>query len=250
MNRQEKAFRARLAAAVKFDQKIVDEALALGKPRAIRVLSELVSTAEDFLALKAGNVLGKLGGVEPVWELLELAEDGAELGEITLLESALSGLCAAGPVALEPCLTQFAESDDEMFRCELHRVLVRIGERDDRIFHAAAELFAEDPVIGAAAYKDYGDPRAVPVLQEALAENGVEWADHDPLAFGHVVAAILELGGDISDADATLCERVMKELEPGVAVEQEPPRRNAPCPCGSGAKFKKCCGAMGDAAVA
>ncbi len=41
---------------------------------------------------------------------------------------------------------------------------------------------------------------------------------------------------DISDID--------RLLNPPVPVKAEvKPRRNAPCPCGSGKKYKKCCGA-------
>lgn len=38
-------------------------------------------------------------------------------------------------------------------------------------------------------------------------------------------------------------ERIPKEYHPAAPVEKKPPiGRNAPCPCGSGKKFKKCCG--------
>jgi uncharacterized protein YecA (UPF0149 family) len=42
-----------------------------------------------------------------------------------------------------------------------------------------------------------------------------------------------------------MSERMIKALKPEMYKEKEPERgigRNAPCPCGSGKKYKKCCG--------
>jgi uncharacterized protein YecA (UPF0149 family) len=36
-----------------------------------------------------------------------------------------------------------------------------------------------------------------------------------------------------------------KALNPPVPVQSEKIGRNDPCPCGSGKKYKKCCGASG-----
>jgi uncharacterized protein len=75
---------------------------------------------------------------------------------------------------------------------------------------------------------------------QALAESG----DRD--------AAILELFAVVPDAVAALYEhfapmRERADRERRAPIRRAEPKigRNDPCPCGSGKKYKKCCGAEG-----
>ena len=46
------------------------------------------------------------------------------------------------------------------------------------------------------------------------------------------------------DLDAELREQAPVGVEPTTPIRRDTPKvgRNDPCPCGSGKKFKKCCG--------
>lgn len=83
---------------------------------------------------------------------------------------------------------------------------------------------------------------------------------------GHALQWFLEHGGilDVEDGDGTSVRRIIANLEdtdrtlkgvvdkfeqqraddtfPGNSTNPRPTARNSPCPCGSGRKFKKCCG--------
>jgi preprotein translocase subunit SecA len=57
-------------------------------------------------------------------------------------------------------------------------------------------------------------------------------------------------GGDAPSADPYRGQRTVVNRDPDVAVDPNDPstwgkvQRNAPCPCGSGRKFKHCHGAL------
>ncbi|MHC4517401.1 MAG: SEC-C metal-binding domain-containing protein [Planctomycetota bacterium] len=55
---------------------------------------------------------------------------------------------------------------------------------------------------------------------------------------------VRELTGDILGIEEPLLEPEPTADEPGIPIVESKPRvgRNAPCPCGSGRKYKKCCG--------
>ena len=83
---------------------------------------------------------------------------------------------------------------------------------------------------------------------------------------GHALQWYLEHGGDldVEDGDGTCVRRIIANLAntdrtlkgvvdkfeqqkkegtiPGFGAIPRPTARNSPCPCGSGRKFKKCCG--------
>ena len=54
-------------------------------------------------------------------------------------------------------------------------------------------------------------------------------------------------GGTSSKPAEGRVARSPVELPPALAAPAQKAGRNDPCPCGSGKKFKKCCGAAGDA---
>ena len=71
----------------------------------------------------------------------------------------------------------------------------------------------------------------VVIASERLARYG--FADGHPFGPDRHAAFLREFG-------ARALDRKVRVLEPRVAPK---PGRNDPCPCGSGKKFKKCCGA-------
>lgn len=79
-------------------------------------------------------------------------------------------------------------------------------------------------------------------LEELAEENGVSLN-------GYVTLALLQFTGlPRSHARARATREHEPKLEQRIAARQEkaavvaaPPARNAPCPCGSGKKSKRCC---------
>jgi SWIM/SEC-C metal-binding protein len=76
-------------------------------------------------------------------------------------------------------------------------------------------------------------PAVVRVQTQARAEEMLSICDR----FGWKVIVGLEPD---QDEDVSDVERLMHPPEPAKALAT--PGRNEPCPCGSGRKFKKCCG--------
>ncbi len=83
--------------------------------------------------------------------------------------------------------------------------------------------------------------RGEQILLEGLSVDQVR--DSDQFAEG--LAALYEKQGRLQEA-----QEMLKRARPGHAVPRSGPKvgRNDPCPCGSGKKFKKCCGSATSAA--
>jgi hypothetical protein len=139
--------------------------------------------------------------------------------------------------------------------------LARAQTRDDRILAALVRLLEENPFGAADCLATYGDPRALPDLVRAFdsdaliaqadcvicaAENLEELADSIELLGGTLTEAQrARLGAAIEQADRAWIP-VSRPLAPGAsprrtAIREPRPERNAPCPCGSGKKYKRCC---------
>ena len=72
------------------------------------------------------------------------------------------------------------------------------------------------------------------------------WAQDDPTASAAPLAwrERVDIIGALPGMLADLQHHRIAMLTPRVPLRRaETPERNAPCPCGSGRKFKKCCGA-------
>jgi len=79
---------------------------------------------------------------------------------------------------------------------------------------------------------------AVKVLQ--LVQFDFSSQEEEAAAVEHIRE---ELEGDVSEATLSTDEPVEKKNKPMTAAKK--PKRNDPCPCGSGLKYKNCCGQSG-----
>jgi hypothetical protein len=171
------------------------------------------------------------------------------------------------PPSLDVLLASFDAAPDPAARALCAMALLRTRVRDDRILAALIRMLDENPVGGAACLARYGDARAIPNLVRALESDDLaakaDCAICAAEILGAIEHAIQVLGGTLSDAHRARLETIRDEAarlwEPGPALParssaRKParrvprPERNAPCPCGSGKKFKRCCAVEVDGA--
>ena len=129
-------------------------------------------------------------------------------------------------------------------------VLAKLGIKDERIFEALIDVFEHAEPVGASMFANYGDPRALPLVEDAIVNFEPDftrlWGRADLV---DLLDAHEELGGALAPAlreriDGWLAEWDAARTRTNVAgasVKQRKVGRNEPCPCGSGKKYKKCC---------
>ncbi len=165
------------------------------------------------------------------------------------------------PPSLDALLASFHAAPDGTARTLVAMALVRTGLRDDRILAALIRLLDENPVGAAACLARHGDARAIPDLVRAFdSDELVAKADCAICAaeiLTQIAHAIELLGGTLTGAQRARLERIGEEADrlwvpfpdpfPPEPPAKKParriphPERNAPCPCGSGKKYKRCC---------
>ncbi len=162
------------------------------------------------------------------------------------------------PPSLDALLASFHAAPDGIARTLVAMALVRPGLRDDRILAALIRLLDENPVDAAACLARHGDARAIPDLVRAFdPDELVAKADCAICAaeiLTQIAHAIELLGGTLTGAQRARLERIGEEADrlwvpfpdpfpPGPPARRRAPHpeRNAPCPCGSGKKYKRCC---------
>jgi hypothetical protein len=158
-----------------------------------------------------------------------------------------------GPAVVEPTLRFLDSGLPEFGRYAACEVLSKVGTRDDRIFQRLCEVFDENAFLGCMNFASYGDPRALPLLEEAL----FDWLLDPDDPFGdlrelrELAHAYEDIAGaltpELEEHVTELCDVIRALNEERADVDR--PRivvkigRNEPCPCGSGKKYKKCCAA-------
>jgi hypothetical protein len=232
--------------------------LALGAeavPPLIAMLTDASLQPEDspgdgYARERAASLLGDLGAVEAIEPMLDVLRTTD--GLTATHEAVLEAIVRLGPAVLEPVLLAYAGSTDPKLRFSLASALSRMGHHDPRILSALVEYLPENPDHGAGCLADYGDPAALPALHAALAAQPV---DRSPSLLGNheiieLCAAIEDLGGTLAPSQEAkraqvdaLRERQRAELFRTPVQRNSKIGRNDPCPCGSGKKYKKCCGA-------
>jgi hypothetical protein len=165
------------------------------------------------------------------------------------------------PPDVDALLAAFHAAPDRWARALAAMALVRTGLRDDRILAALVRLLDENPVGAAACLARHGDARAVPDLVRAFDSDAlVAKADCAICAaeiLDQLAHSIELLGGSLTEAQRARQERfgeaadrlwvlLPDSLPPGPPATKPArrvprPGRNAPCPCGSGKKYKRCC---------
>jgi hypothetical protein len=163
---------------------------------------------------------------------------------------ARSALESIGPPVLEPALAAHAAAVSDRERFSLEGVLADIRVRDDRVLAVLLKVLERDPSDGAVLLDRYGDPAALPRLFAALdrccrIRGGGPRANPGVLELAEAIENLLGMLGPTQET-RVLEEELDRLLTFALDLPPTPPRprapgRNAPCPCGSGRKFKKCC---------
>ena len=230
-------------------------------PHLIRVLTDedLVlddAPGEGWSPIHAARLLQELAPADAIEPLIRVM-CRAEADEF-LSSAAMYALRACGPAAADPTLAALEQETDTYKRGVLREVLAGLGVRSDAIFEALKGGFEEHSEMGAIALADYGDLRALPILQKALDDHEVP--DEPITSFHHqevieFCEAIERLGGELTQPQQEklkLVKRLREASRPMLEAHlqdrygQKPqiarPKlgRNEPCWCGSGKKYKKC----------
>jgi hypothetical protein len=240
------------------------EARSIGPDGASAVVAalleaELASPSDDLAPLAAMYLASelRLAGALPALVSCVLHADLAD----DLWEAALSALYAIGSPAVESLLAAFEAHSDPDARAGLADALLAMEATDDRILNGLLQLLDQDAAKGASRLAEYGDPRALPALVEALDRAELAPLDsRDGLANEDVLdlaGAIKVLGGALNEVQRAKEQRVLRLRrrllseamrlagdEIGIkripASREQRPGRNDPCHCGSGKKYKKC----------
>jgi hypothetical protein len=172
-------------------------------------------------------------------------------------------LAGLGTPAVDALLAAFDASRETDVRCRLAEALVRSQVEDARVRAALVRLLGDAPANAAWCLADRSEWRAVPDLLRAfdrLAKHPI--ADCDGCALEHlssIACAVRMLGGTLTHARQAKLDALAGRADvirvpfadapsthsasnrPTIR-EEERPGRNHPCPCGSGRKYKRCCG--------
>lgn len=210
---------------------------------------------EGWLPIHAADLLGKLKAVEAVPHLVRWL---VEAEEMTILKERLPRVLGEiGEPAFAPLMAAYRQRQDAGDRAYFLEALARVGHRDDELYQLFLRELGEEPVLGAVYLGEYGDPRAVAPLTQALdewqiGEEGTHFGDDAVIEFA---AAIRDLGGELSAAQEQKVEAVRQNrmrlferrtlstspyLQQTVRVSGSGKLgRNEPCWCGSGKKYKR-----------
>jgi hypothetical protein len=228
-----------------------EQVLALG-PEAVATLVEVLNEGlGDWPSIHAVDLLADLKATEAIQPMLEA------LGELDLNDILHSRIVLRlpdlGRGVAEPALVRLTrerergEDADAGLIGGLCEILSKLGVRDERIFDALCFEFEQDEAWGAGALAAYGDPRALPLIEDAI--EGCE-PDFGTL-WGQVeVADLLDahkvLGGVLRPELQNRVDGWLARFEEGrrrAAAKRAAAKlgRNDPCHCGSRKKYKKCC---------
>lgn len=211
---------------------------------------------EGWPPIHAADLLGQLKAVEAVPHLVRWL---VEAERMTFLKERLPRILGEiGEPAFAPLLAAYRQREEADDRAYFLEALARVGHRDDELYQLFLRELEENPVLGAVYLGEYGDPRAVAPLTQALdawqlSEDSTPFDDDAVIEFA---AAIRDLGGELSAAQEQKVEMVrqrrirlferrtsarspylQQSRHPGSAAKLG---RNEPCWCGSGKKYKKC----------
>ncbi|MFN2218935.1 MAG: SEC-C metal-binding domain-containing protein [Anaerolineae bacterium] len=243
----------------RLEEKIIELGADTHQPLTDTLTNEDLQMGEGpgsgWAPIHAADLLGTMkveAAIEPLLTVLEDMDFDA-----ILYNNVLFALEKIGPVALEPALAAFERADNPNCRTALCELLSKLSVKDERIFQALV-VHNEDNPGYAYMLAEYGDPRGLDYLSRALDEYEV-FEDESPFAHQDVIElvdGIEQLGGSLStvqqrkyEAVIRMRERRRQEMVDRLGYEEDEPARrrkigrNEPCPCGSGQKYKRCCGA-------
>ncbi|HTA92253.1 MAG TPA: SEC-C metal-binding domain-containing protein [Polyangiaceae bacterium] len=208
---------------------------------------------EGWLPVHAVDLLVDLEASDAVSALLSALMRG-DLDDILSNRIAVR-LPELGRNVFEPAVHLMQTIVEEEKRDTLCSIIAQLGVRDERVFGWCKERFERDQVLGAISFADYGDERALPLLRAAIEEFEPEWrSPFGLLGLTDLVEAYERIAQELPSDLAQRANSLRQAFEDDNPARSElapiQPQaisnkvgRNEPCPCGSGKKFKKCCGA-------
>lgn len=203
-------------------------------------LGMMESPAEGWPPIHAVELLADLKATAAIGPMLDLlVEVDIDAIIYTSLEQRLPEF---GADVLEPALERWNHSDAAGAE-SLVAVLANLGIKDPRIFDAIHELFEDDIVLGSLYFGAYGDPAALPYIEDAIADFMPDFTrPHWRMDLNELLDANERLGGVLDDELQGHVDAIDERWHEHVARSSQPKiGRNDPCPCKSGKKHKKCC---------
>jgi hypothetical protein len=244
------------ATGEKLPPELRERILALGEamvPRLVEILADEDLGLEDapgdgWPPIHAVDLLADLRAVDAAAPMLRVLAR-TSWDEI-VHDRLVMRLPELGAAVLEPALAELGRSTDPDLHGSFCAVLAKLGVRDERIYAELCALFEEDEIAGAVCFGDYGDERALALLQRAIREFQAD--DESPvgvMGLADLVDAHERIAGALPADLRALVDRLRSEWSERFQKKfVQPPRaasakvgRNDPCPCGSGRKYKKCC---------
>jgi len=209
------------------------------------------------------HLLGEFKAAEASRSLLEILDLCADDWGLWLRNAALVALRGMGTSAFELVFDRYLRDrrDPERVSMWLH-VLTELGVKDDRISHALLEYMRSEAAEAVNLMGDYGDRQFFPIADRYVRALAKYLNDNEinPFAYGarfedEFVGSYIdcreslimlrdEIQTDHPEFDSrveTLDRELLQHADFG-RFDRLQPGRNDPCPCGSGKKFKKCCG--------
>jgi hypothetical protein len=240
----------------KLPRELRERILALGEaavPRLVEILEDEALGLEDgpgdgWPPIHAVDLLVDLRAADATARMLRVLAT-TSWDEI-VHDRLMLRLPELGAAVLEPALAELAGTTDSDVHGSFCAVLAKLGVRDERIYAELCALFAEDELAGALCFADYGDQRALPLIQRAIRDFQADYESRvGTMGLADLVEAHERIGGAFPADLSALVERFHREWPEGLQTELVQPTpaasakvgRNDPCPCGSGRKYKKCC---------
>ena len=224
--------------------------------------------------IHACRLLGKMKAEAAIGILIETLDSVKENFDLLIFSASLLALGDIGPPVLEPVYAKYEEDIDNQDNKETWLdILTRLGVRDSRIKTALHDSFRSDPVMAISYMGSYGDREFLPLVEKyvhsAVRHLNMRKIDPrapfarlgDPMVHAYIETreTLVRLREDIDFDHPDFDRRVElldsellttngprdTELSDGAEPFVRPSAkigRNDPCPCGSGKKYKKCCG--------
>lgn len=226
--------------------------LALGEvatPRLIDILQDEELADADgphggWAPIHAAELLADLKAADAIGPLLDMLIE-TDFDEIIHSKIEIH-LPKIGAAVLEPTLARLPEAVEDDGYSSVCSVLSRLPVKDERIYQALCRMFEHDQVLGGIFFADYGDKRALPLLDAAI--RGFE-PDLDATIRPDMVDLIESyqiLAGSVPEDLRAKADAVITAWRLTRSHAEEPAApakvgRNDPCICGSGKKYKRCC---------
>ncbi len=225
-------------------------------------------------SIHACRLLGEMKAEAAIGILIETLDSVKENFDLIIFSASLLALGDIGPPVLEPVYAKYEEDIDNQDNKETWLdILTRLGVRDSRIKTALHDFFRSDPIMAISYMGSYGDREFLPLVEKYVHSTvrhlNMRKIDPrapftrlgDPMVHAYIETreTLVRLRENI-DFDHPDFERRVDILDDELLTTHEPRDielgdgaapfvrpsvkigRNDPCPCGSGKKYKKCCG--------